>query len=253
MASTADQSKPVTGYPTGYPPAATSSYHNAAYSNTTTGTAYPYAAPPPGPGPYYNPSSYDYQRRRATFFRRLIIAAIALVIIIGIISFITWLVLRPRVPEVQLDSATVSSFNVSTSGLSANWDLAFTVRNPNKKLSVSYGSFLGFMLYGRVELTQTTLPPFDQGKMNQTTVRARFAAASTYMGTYDAQNIAADRSRGAVNFNVRLTTWARFKTGVWMTRRHVMSVYCSNVRLSFSSNSGVGSLAGGSRQCDVYM
>ncbi|XP_043691529.1 NDR1/HIN1-like protein 10 [Telopea speciosissima] len=257
MTSTAEtQSKPVTGYPAGYPPAAASSYHSTGgYPNTNAGTAYPYAAPPPGPGPYYNPSSYGYdqQRRRATFLRRLIIIAIALVVIIGCITFITWLVLRPRVPEFQLDSASVSSFNVSSSDLTANWDLAFTVRNPNKKLIVFYDSFDGYVFYGRAQLAETSLPPFYQGKRNQTTVQAKFAAASTYVNDYVASSIAADRSQGAVSFNVRLVTWVRFKSGLWRTRRHWMSVLCRNVRVSFSSNSRVGSLSGGSRECDVYL
>ncbi|XP_042475176.1 NDR1/HIN1-like protein 10 [Macadamia integrifolia] len=256
MTSTAnDQSKPVTGYPMGYPPAATASYQSTAgYPNSTAGTAYPYAAPPPGPGPYYYPSSsYDNQRRRATFLRRLLIAALAVVVIIGCITFITWLVLRPRVPEFQLDSASVSSFNVSSSDLTANWDLNFTVRNPNKKLTVFYSNFRGVIFYDRMQLAETSLPPFEQGKRNQTTVRAKFAASSTYVDDNLAKSLATDRSQGAVSFNVRLVTWVKFKTGWWRTRMHWMSVHCSDVRISFKSNSGVGSLTGGPRGCDVYL
>ncbi|XP_043716635.1 NDR1/HIN1-like protein 10 [Telopea speciosissima] len=227
------------------------------YPNTTGGRAYPYAAPPPVPGSYYStypgPSSDNQRRRRCdTFLRSLTITIIVVIVIMGAISLIIWLIIRPRVPEFQLDSASVSYFNVSTSNLTANWDLGFTIRNPNKKLSVYYDSFFVNMLYGREDLAETSLPPFDQGTRNQTTLRAKFAAASTYVEDNAAKSMAADRSLGAVNFNVKLVSWVRFKSGGWRTKRHLMSVHC-RVRVSFSSNSRVGYLSDGSRGCDVYL
>ncbi|XP_077234428.1 NDR1/HIN1-like protein 10 [Tasmannia lanceolata] len=232
--------KPVTGYPAAQPtyPAAQPS-----------ATAYPY----PAQAPYYiNYQTYPPQQRN-TFFRRLLISAIALFIIIGGITFIIWLVLRPRLPDFSISSASVSPLNTSSSSqLTANWDLTFSVRNPNKKMNIYYDRIVASVVYGQDVLSVTTLQPFYQAKRNLTTVRARMVVDSFYVGDKVMRNIAAERSLGAVNFNFRLVAWVRFRSGAWRTRRHLMRVFCEDVKIAYSNATALGTLFGtGPRQCDV--
>ncbi|XP_010248447.1 PREDICTED: NDR1/HIN1-Like protein 3-like [Nelumbo nucifera] len=254
-----DPNKPVTGYPPGYHqgqssynsngyPPAQSSYSAA---STATGTSYPYTAPLPAA--YYNTNPYytpPYDQRRTTFFRRFIAAIIAVFLIIGAITFIVWLVLHPHVPEFRVDSVSVSSLNINNSQVTGNWDVGFTVRNPNKKMSVHYDNMFSTLFYRRQSLSDTSLPPLSQGKKNETTVRARFAASSGYIGDA-ASALASDRSSGSVSFNVNIGAWVWFKAGAWRTRRHLLRVFCEDLKVGFSSNTQTGVLSGGPKNCEV--
>lgn len=241
MADAHQQYKPATGYPAAQP----------SYPNGPTATAYPYPQPAPAPAPYY-PNPYPpFNPRRSTFLRRAIAAAIAVLIIIGAVSFILWLVLRPRLPQFSVTSVSVTSFNLSSSSLTANWDVVLSVRNPNKKMTVEYGSAEAAVTYDSKTLASTTLSPFSQGKRNQTTVSARLAAAGSYVGEGTASQLTADRARGSVVFRVKLFAWVRFRSGAWRTRSHFMRVWCRHVPVALSSAQSQGSLSGAPRECEV--
>ncbi|KAF8397966.1 hypothetical protein HHK36_016892 [Tetracentron sinense] len=135
--------------------------------------------------------------------------------------------------------------------ITANWDFAFSVRNPNKKMAIFYDRVQSSVFYRDQFLSQTSLPPFHLGKKNQTTVRARFVALSAYVGDRVVMDIAGDRAAGVVNFNVKMLAWVRFKTGAWRTRIRLMRVFCNGVRVGFSSSTGPGTMLGGSGECEV--
>ncbi|XP_022880898.1 uncharacterized protein LOC111398195 [Olea europaea var. sylvestris] len=115
-----DPNRPVTGYPA----SAHNSYPNGYAVNTNptlSSTGYPYAAPPPTTDYYsyqnnpYNKQNYNqdpYSTRCATCLHRIFAFGIGLIIILGIITFIVWLVLRPQLPEFRVDSFSLSNFIV---------------------------------------------------------------------------------------------------------------------------------------------
>ncbi|CAH2049773.1 unnamed protein product [Thlaspi arvense] len=234
---------PATGYPaTGYPRPPPYSHSSAA------GTAYPYGAPPPRTAYYQQP----YPSPRATFLRRLFAILVATLIIAGTIVFIIWIVLRPRLPHFQVDSVTLSNFNLSSSSLiTGNWDVRFTVRNPNHKLSLYYDNIDAFIYYKGESLAETTLPPFVQGKKNQTAMRATFAASSAYVDKWVVDDINGDKAKGAsVSFNARMLARIRYKSGLW-ARRRFWRIYCGELPVSLSANGTGGTLVGGTKECRV--
>ncbi|KAL8249821.1 hypothetical protein R6Q59_006689 [Mikania micrantha] len=85
----------------------------------------------------------------------------------------------------------------------------------------------------------TMLPPFVQGKKNETVVRATFASSSEYFD--DPNEINSDRARGTVDFNLRMVARVRFKAGVWWTRRRILRIYCPDLSLGISANNSAGS------------
>ncbi|KAL5976495.1 hypothetical protein ACLOJK_020828 [Asimina triloba] len=242
------QNKPVTGYP-----AAQSSY-----PPPNTATAYPYPAPPPPPpGAYYHPNPYPpppppYDPRRAVLLRRLVAVVIAVLIIIGAITFIVWLVLRPHLPRFSVVAATLSNFNLSSSHLTADWNISISARNPNSKMGVYYDRVEASIFYGREMLSSTSLDPFYQGKHNVTTIDAEFASVSEYVDGDVSRGLTDDQSRhGFVKFHVRLIARVRFRAGAWRTRQHIMRVFCDDVSLGFSSGNGTSTLLGRSKDCEV--
>ncbi|XAR59638.1 hypothetical protein NMG60_11015546 [Bertholletia excelsa] len=224
----------------------------------TAGTAYPYVAPPPQ-AVYYNPNPNNpyyarpYPDRRATFLRRLFGIFIASFIIAGTIGFIVWLVLRPRLPEFRVDSVSLSNFNLSSSSsqITGNWDVQFTARNPNHKISLYYDHIDASVSYKSERLSETRMAPFAQGKRNQTAVRATFVAALAYVDKSVVDGITKERTRGNVNFNVRMVARVRFKGSVWRDRRRFLSVYCGDLVVGVSAKNGGGTLTTAPRPCNV--
>lgn len=250
----ADQSRPVTGYPAH----STAGHHPTGYPNTAT--AYPYVAPPPhapqNQGTYFHVAGNPYysdpyaSQQRATFVHRFFAVLVGSILITGIIIFIMWLILRPQIPEFRVETLTLSNFNVSSNSLiSGNWDARFIVRNPNSKITLYYDQIEAAVFYKSDSISETTVPPFVQGTKNETSIRATFASLSAYIDNRDSIN--SDRNHGTVNFNVRIMARVRFKASSWWARRRILRVYCPNLSIGVSSNSNVGSLVGGSKQCSV--
>ncbi|KAF5751696.1 protein YLS9 [Tripterygium wilfordii] len=239
----ADPSRPVTGYPSanGYPA-------------PPLGSAYPYQAQPPQNQPhayYYNaPPPPD---PRLAFYRRFCVIIIGLTVIFATVLFICWLVIRPRVPEFRVDSLSVSNFNVTSSSqtLTGSWNLRLQVYNPNSRMTLSYDDVRPSVFYKTEFLVETRIPPFQQGKKNQTFVDASFSASNSYVDRRVLDGISADRARGTVSFNVKVVAVVKFRTGAWRARARVLRVYCTDVPVGITASSTSGKLVGGARECSV--
>ncbi|XP_016466745.1 NDR1/HIN1-like protein 10 [Nicotiana tabacum] len=249
---------PVTGYPAAAPPNPNGyGGYGSSAQPPPPGTAYPYAAPPPSSTTYYNNNPYyqqsiPYAVQRATFLRRIIAIAIAAMVITGTFVFIVWLILRPRLPEFRVDSLSVSNLNLSNSLISANWDLRFTVRNPNKKLTLYYDDVAAAVFYDSASLSDTTVPPFFQDKRAETAQKASFATSGSYVENRAFDGMNKERARSsAIGFDVRMVARVRFKAGSWRARRRFIRVYCKDLSVGVGPNKSSGNLLGGPRQCRV--
>ncbi|GAV90338.1 hypothetical protein CFOL_v3_33747, partial [Cephalotus follicularis] len=123
----------------------------------------PYPPPPPPPptaSTYYHayqppptttgPIFYNNQRqsiRGSHFVCCIISAIIALFIILALIFCISWLVFRPQFHEFRLDSIFVSQLNATQSSLNSTSAFTLFVRNPNRKLSISYDKITASISY----------------------------------------------------------------------------------------------------------
>ncbi|KAH7512241.1 NDR1/HIN1-like protein 26 [Ziziphus jujuba] len=242
------QDKTVTGYP------AQSSHVVAGYP---AGTSYPYAAPPP-PRPYSNtfqPFGVTQPRRaERTILCRLIIAMAVVLSIFSVIFFLTWLILKPHLPEFRVDSATVSPLNATQSELTATWNFTLFSRNPNSKLSIYYDRLQASVHYDDdLRIGTTTLPPFSLKKKNDTRLSFEVGAVSEYVGQEAVNEILDGKARGSVKFGVRLLAWVRFRSGFWRMRPHLLRVDCSPLEFGFGRNSVTGTLKGQSTACEVYL
>lgn len=269
MGSTSDRRDPKPDVVTGYP---------AVHPASGGGTAYPYPAPPPNAAPYYapnpnpNPNGYYpnpnpnyngyYQNpnpryNRNSFLRRLFAVVAAAFIIVGAITFIVWLVLRPRFPEFAVSSFEVSKFSLSSNSLTSDFSVALTVRNPNKKMSIDYDQVGAAVLYSDEDvIAQTSLSPFYQSTGDVRDLKARFAAVGVYTDDDTVNAIRSEQSKGdgAVTFGVRFISVVKFKAGAWRTRRHYLRVYCDGIRVGLkNATAGAGSMVGPAKACQVWM
>ncbi|XP_004241340.1 uncharacterized protein At1g08160 [Solanum lycopersicum] len=244
----ADPNRPVTGYPAAAAPPPNHNGYPSARPQPPA-TAYPYAAPP-----YYNNYPYPdpYAAQRNTFLRRVIAILVASTIITGTILFVIWIVILPRIPEFQVDSLNVSNLNLSNSLITANWDLRFTARNPNKKLTLYYDEIAAAIFYDSLSIADTTVPPFFMDRVNETTQEVSFVASGAYVEKWAFEGMAKERAeKASVRFNVRMVARVSFKAGAWRARRRYLRVYCGDLSVGVALNKSSGNLLGGQRQCRV--
>lgn len=237
-----DPNRPVTGYPVPNPNGCAPPSSAAAAA-----TAYPYQNPYSYPHVYVQQPP-PYQNPRATLFRRLLLCVIAFAAILATISLITWLVLRPRYPDFTIQSLSLSNYNSSSENLNATWNALILVSNSNKKLSVFYEGIESVIDYGVYDLANSRIPPFSQGKRNQTTVEVNFAMVNSYVDSKVVNGINQDRSSGQVRFTVKIGAWISFRYGGWRLRRRDLGVSCRDVAVSGST----GKMMDGAKKCSVF-
>ncbi|XP_059430773.1 NDR1/HIN1-like protein 10 [Corylus avellana] len=241
-----DPSRPITGYPAapnGFPP-------------PQYGAAYPYVAPPPQQQPYRYQNQYRPASSRP-FMRRFLSAMIISFVVMGVVILVLWLVLRPRFPVFRVESLSLSKFSTasnSSSSITGTWNARFAVYNPNKKMSISYDVVESGLFYGSELISKTRLPPFKQGKRNQTVLNAAFSAVDSYVDRRVVNGINGDRARGSVSFNVEVEARVQFRAGGWRVRSRWLRVWCQSLAVGLSSNSsGSGNLIGAPRDCRVAL
>ncbi|KAF5179498.1 Late embryogenesis abundant (LEA) hydroxyproline-rich glycoprotein family [Thalictrum thalictroides] len=259
-AQSTDHTNTYIGYPYPAPPVITyrtayqqahPSHNPSAYpaaqstDHTNTYIGYPYTAPPPNPN-LYPARSYGFNHALC----RLVIFLISALIIFCTLSFITWLILHPQLPEFRVDSATIPPLNNSTSAMPPYWEIGFSVNNTNRKMNIQYEPIVSSLFYGEDQLLcETTLLPFEQEKRTEMLLWSRFNGVDNEKVL---DIISDDQKRGMVSLNVALLGWIRFKAGAWKTRYNLMRVICMDVRIGFNSSTGVGNYLGGSSErCKV--
>ncbi|XP_009776258.1 NDR1/HIN1-like protein 26 [Nicotiana tabacum] len=244
-----DHNRPVTGYPAA--PPNPNVFSSAA--QPPPATAYPYTAPPP----YFNNNPYHhypnpYASQRNTLLRRAIAIIVASTIITGTILFILWLLISPRIPEFQIDSLTISNLNLSNSLITANWDLHFTAKNPNKKMTLYYDEIAAAIFFDSLSVADTTVPPFFMDKGNETAQKVSFVASGAYVEKWAFDGMNKEKAQsGSIGFNVRMVARVGFKAGAWRARRRYLRVYCGVLSVGIGANKSSGNLLGGPRQCRV--
>ncbi|CAA2975585.1 YLS9-like [Olea europaea subsp. europaea] len=246
-----DPNRPVTGYPVN-----TNGY---SINPPPAGTAYPYAAP----NSYTSYQNYPYSQqsyqpdpalvRRATCVRRIFAFIVGLVIISGTIAFIAWIVLRPQLPEFRVDSFSFSNFIITNDSLvSFTSEARLTARNPNKKMTVDYDHIVAMILYKSETLSDTTVPPFFQDTKNETSLKANFAAAGSFVDKSVVDGINNERdNNGNVGFRLRMFSTVRLEAKAWPTRKRSLKVFCEDLAVAFPSNGRSGTLTSGPKQCHV--
>ncbi|XP_057796914.1 NDR1/HIN1-like protein 26 [Salvia miltiorrhiza] len=153
---------------------------------------------------------------------KLICAVVlGLLFLIGIISFILWLSLRPHRPRFFVEGFSIPAGN---SFIFYN----VTARNSNQNIGVYYDSVEVAVFYQddqRLGGAQV-LYPFYQEPKNTTVIAGALGGAALNATGRAWEQIAADRARGEAVFTVQITSVIRFKISSWDSKRHRMHANC---------------------------
>ncbi|KAK7284795.1 hypothetical protein RJT34_19548 [Clitoria ternatea] len=166
----------------------------------------------------------------------------ALIVLAGLTILIFWLVVQPRPFKFYVDATDLTQFEYHTNNNTLNYNMVlnFTVRNPNKKLSIYYDKVEALAFYEDTRFGSydviTYLNSFRQYKKSTSPMSAVFAGERVLV--LDNDQIAKfneDKNAGAFDIFVKLYFRIRFRLGDRTTSTYKPKVKC-DIRVPLIAN-----------------
>lgn len=152
---------------------------------------------------------------------------LSLLAIVGLISFILWLSLRPHRPRFHIHEFSIPGLAQVSGFENAQITFNVTARNANQNIGVNYESMDGAVYYRDQKIGYTPLLfPFYQEPKNTTIVNAVLSGATLTVNSQRWTEFQGDRARGSVVFRLEVTSVIRFKISTWESKRHTMHANC---------------------------
>lgn len=153
---------------------------------------------------------------------------LALLAIVGLVAFITWLSLRPHRPRFFIQEFNMPGLAQNNGFQNAQITFNVTARNSNQNIRVSYESMDGAVFYREQKIGYTPLlSPFIQQPKTTKVVNGVLSGATLTVTNQRWLEFQSDRSDGNVEFRLELTSVIRFKIATWETKRHTMHANCN--------------------------
>ncbi|KAL1199876.1 NDR1/HIN1-like protein 10 [Cardamine amara subsp. amara] len=241
---------PVMGFPGYHQQAPYPSYPNAPYNHQQ----YAYAQAPPASyygSPYPPQQNPVYQRPASSgFFRGIFTGLIVLVVLLCISTTITWLILRPQIPDFSLTNFSVSNFNLTEPVLSAQWMANLTIENPNTKLKGYFDRIQGLVYHENAIaedefLAMSFFPPVFVETKKSVVIGETLTAGrkeQPQVPSWVGEEMKKEKETGTVTFNLRMAVWVTFKTDGWSARERGLKVFCGKLKVGFEGSSVNGAV-----------
>ncbi|QCE08391.1 NDR1/HIN1-like protein 26 [Vigna unguiculata] len=152
---------------------------------------------------------------------------LGLLFIVGLITFILWLSLRPHRPRFHIHQFNMPGLTQNYGFENAVITFNVTARNANQNIGVNYESMDAAVFYRDQKIGYTPLLfPFYQEPKNTTEVDGELSGASLTVSSERWSEFQSDRADGSVVFRLELTSVIRFKISSWESKRHTMHANC---------------------------
>ncbi|XP_051136332.1 NDR1/HIN1-like protein 26 [Andrographis paniculata] len=153
---------------------------------------------------------------------------LGLLFLVGIITFILWLSLRPHRPRFHVQQFSIPALAAAAEGFE-NAQIIYnaTVRNSNQNIGIYYDSSAITVFYEDQSIGGApVLFPFYQEPKNTTVIAGVLGGASLTVTNQRWQQFLAARARGEVVFRLEITSTIRFKISSWDSKRHRVHANC---------------------------
>ncbi|CAM0906135.1 unnamed protein product [Alopecurus aequalis] len=152
---------------------------------------------------------------------------LTLILIAGIILFISWLSLRPHRPKFSLVDFSIPNLNRQSGAV--NLPVTFTVNehNPNQKIGIHFERVYGSVYYNdELIASGPVVYPFYQQPKGDTPVQGELTASGPTPTDPAWPRFAAEVGAGSVGLRLVLNSTVQFQVKLWDTREHHMKVDC---------------------------
>ncbi|KAJ3701929.1 hypothetical protein LUZ61_005634 [Rhynchospora tenuis] len=209
---------------------------NGATTNGTTPKPVP-AVPPRAVPPYqYRPKPYPPPRSRYTSRRNwccrcclwLTLILIGLVFLAAIAAGVLYVLYHPQKPTFNVTSLRLIDLNVSSSSdlLSARLNFTVTARNPNQKISFSYGDVSISAFSNSVDLADGSIPAFLLDPNNVTIIPVSLSSSGRSVDPSEASDLMKKKS---YPLEIELDTKAGVKIGRLRSFKIAIRVSCTGI------------------------
>lgn len=168
------------------------------------------------------------------FLRCFCAISIALLSVVAVAIFVTWLAVRPHKPRYHLDSGTVSSLAISNGTMGTSMHFNISSRNPNERVGIFYDSMEVLVIYDYVKIANASVPKFFQNQKNTTVITPLVKGQSIHLDSGTFTNLKSESLTGQLNVEVKVIARIRFKVGRWTSHHYKMRVTCGGVVLDLS-------------------
>ncbi|CAL9026312.1 unnamed protein product [Prunus brigantina] len=196
------------------------------------------------------------------FTAKLVLLHRILLFVLGIVTLLCVAMatsLVPQPPKIKLNSLFVSKINVSNTKLGANFDVAFTIENPNLVSWIFFDRIDGSISYEDNALVTYSLDPLVLGLKEHRMMHVKISVNGLQedqpvVKERVLEEIHRQREDGAVNFSLEMFARATYRTGWRGTKSVLMNPQCLDLRVGFLPKVGFGSwISGGPMTCGVPM
>ncbi|KAL3718473.1 hypothetical protein ACJRO7_003583 [Eucalyptus globulus] len=195
----------------------------------------PHAVPPRATSDLASPSPGPPQSNRCKpIIGRCI--AFAIPTILGLLMVIFLAIPALMAPEFWLaPGSSLSSLNISTTHITARWNIALSIKNPSKLIAVKYPHMKLLLSFdGQLALSRPSLvPAFTQGPDNVTTVRAEALSALVIVNDVGVRGLVSSLNGEEVTIDVVAKSKRRLHLGPWWVP--VFDVYVSCMGVTFTA------------------
>ncbi|XP_028795826.1 NDR1/HIN1-like protein 1 [Neltuma alba] len=146
----------------------------------------------------------------------------------GITLLVLWFVYRPHKPRFTVIGAAVYGLNATAPPfLTTTVQFTIHIRNPNRRVSISYDRLSAFVSYRNQAITAPImLPPLYQERHSAASVSPMIGGSPVPVSEEVANWLAADESCGVVEVRVVVQGRVRWKAGAIRTGHYGMHVKC---------------------------
>ncbi|KAF5751697.1 protein YLS9 [Tripterygium wilfordii] len=182
-----------------------------------------------------------YETKRERLCRRIVSALLAITIIMLIIIFLVWIILRPTKPRFILQDATLYSLNISGPNvLTTSLQVSVSSRNPNERIGIYYEKLDIYASYRNQQITLPTAIPNSYQGHEEITVWSPFLnGESVPVSLYLSIALGQDQNTGHVLVNIKIQGNVKWKVGSWVSGNYRMDVNCPAFISSGEPNKGI--------------
>ena len=245
-----------------YPSSKPATNGTAAATATTTNGAFPatkaqlYGATRPA----YRPQPHNRRRHHSrscccscciwlTFFLLL------LILLVAIAGAIVYVLYRPHRPTFSVTSLKVSYLNVtSSSTINSKFDLSITANNPNKKLDYIYDTITVSLLSNDIDIGDSTIPAFVQGKKDTTLLKADITNTGKTLDSGSVSSLKTDlKSKSGIPLKIEIDTKVKAKMGGLKTPKVGIRVTCDGITATVPTGKKAATATTSASKCKVDM
>jgi hypothetical protein len=173
---------------------------------------------------------------------------LGLLIVVGIVVFITWLVLRPHEPRYYIEYASYPELNLTDRLINTRMELSLTTKNPNGRIGIHYYKMEGYIYYGHQRIAGSDMGPFYQGHKEFRVLQPTLTAHSVVLRKDIIRDLKVENSAGTLELKLKLYAKIRFKVGSWKSGHYNMRVKCDHLNVDRKK----GGNSFNHRRCSVY-